>query len=561
MDGNITLLNTDISGDKTLVNSSISNETIINPEISGSTSIGPGTVFCGKYVVLERMKVQSGEADLYLCEYDGKKFVAKIYRRKDAVKDEVVNKLLSIKSDRVARVCDITEWDGFPVTIMPYYKNGSLQGRKFSYIELRQSIIPGINESLKVLHDNDIYHKDLKPSNIMLCDNEIDVAIIDFGISSVNMTEKSFIETRSGFTASYSDLETMAGYASKEGDYYSLGITIFELFTGYNPLLSPSEGERRRYASQRKLTFPPSMPEDLKNLIIAVTYPYDENSNKKDNPDRRWMYEEVKAWCERKEQIIPGSTSARNRNKFSYWFLDKEYLDIKSLTEALALNWEAGKKELFRGLLANHFKTVDHLDNTLAGICMDAEEAVAKREIDEDGCFFKTLYKMDPTLKEFIWKGRKHDSLRSFGKDLLEELRKDENRAVFDSSSLFKGRCLSFYWDHIKENEDDKRYEWISDLEEQYISRKSGSEEHLMIEWTLAYLLSEEKTFKFGGKLYNSISGFLNHMDEIGRGDTGKFNLACDKLMSTDGDITPAFEVWLSVMEKESVLRTWRDKY
>ncbi len=50
-------------------------------------------------------------------------------------------------------------------------------------------------------------------------------------------------------------------------------------------------------------------------------------------------------------------------------------------------------------------------------------------------------------------------------------------------------------------------------------------------------------------------------MDEIGKGDTGKFNLACDKFMSTDGDIATAFEVWLSVMEKESVLRTWRDKY
>ena len=47
-----------------------------------------------------------------------------------------------------------------------------------------------------MLHDKGILHKDLKPSNIMVGDNLKDVAIIDFGISSVredNNTKRGFV--------------------------------------------------------------------------------------------------------------------------------------------------------------------------------------------------------------------------------------------------------------------------------------------------------------------------------------------------------------------------------
>ena len=91
---------------------------------------------------------------------------------------------------------------------MPYYRFGSLQGKKFDYEHLKNHIIPALNEGLKVLHDNGIIHKDLKPSNIMIADNQKDVAIIDFGISSVREEGNTVVVTRTGMTPEYSAPET-----------------------------------------------------------------------------------------------------------------------------------------------------------------------------------------------------------------------------------------------------------------------------------------------------------------------------------------------------------------
>ena len=95
-----------------------------------------------------------------------------------------------------------------PFEVLPYYKNGSLQGRKFSLDELKKTIIPCINEALHVLHQNDIIHKDLKPSNIMLLDDNKRVAIIDFGISSVVEQGNTVLVTKTGMTPEYSAPET-----------------------------------------------------------------------------------------------------------------------------------------------------------------------------------------------------------------------------------------------------------------------------------------------------------------------------------------------------------------
>ena len=95
--------------------------------------------------------------------------------------------------------------------------------------QLKNNIIPALNEGLKVLHDNGIIHKDLKPSNIMLNADGRTVSIIDFGISSIREEGSTVIVTKTGMTPDYSAPETFRGLFLSESDYYSLGITIFEL--------------------------------------------------------------------------------------------------------------------------------------------------------------------------------------------------------------------------------------------------------------------------------------------------------------------------------------------
>jgi len=264
--------------------------TILNPALAegGGRFLEPGTVLCGLYTVESRLDVASGEADLYLCQYENVSYIAKVYRREAALKEDVAALLEGVQSPYVARLYEFSFLDGFPVEIIPYYKNGSLQGRQYTLEELRQTVIPCINEGLRALHAKGIIHKDLKPSNMMLADDQRGVAIIDFGVSSAKDRDSAVIVTKTGMTPEYSAPETFRGLFLEESDYYSFGITLFELFCGYIPYANMGAEEIERYLAVQRIPFPDSMPGELRDLIAALTYTDLTNRQDKHNPNRRW---------------------------------------------------------------------------------------------------------------------------------------------------------------------------------------------------------------------------------------------------------------------------------
>lgn len=96
------------------------------PETDSSVTISEGTIICDRYRVIKQMEVSSGEADLYLCTDGAEQFVAKVYKRQFAIKQEVIDALLTIDSPYVARLYQSGTLNGFPVEILPFYENGSL---------------------------------------------------------------------------------------------------------------------------------------------------------------------------------------------------------------------------------------------------------------------------------------------------------------------------------------------------------------------------------------------------------------------------------------------------
>ena len=322
--------------------------TAVNQDIAAaSRKLSAGVILAEKYEVIEPMKAETGEADLYICRCGGKKYVAKMYRRQRAVKQEVLAALKSIDSPYVASLLAVGEYGGLPFVILPYYKNGSLQGRRFSPEELRKNLIPCINEALRVLHQNDIIHKDLKPSNIMLQDDNKSIAIIDFGISSVVEEGNTVLVTQTGMTPEYSAPETFRNLFLEESDYYSFGITVYELFCGHTPYKNMNADEIARYTAVQRIPFPKDMPEKLRDFISGVTYFDITNRNKKNNPNRRWTYNEVLDWCKGKKLVIPGEggNAADDQAIPPYSFLGRKYKDLPSLITALAVNWSEGKKQ------------------------------------------------------------------------------------------------------------------------------------------------------------------------------------------------------------------------
>ncbi len=88
--------------------------------------------------------------------------------------------------------------------------------------------------ALEYVHSQQVIHRDIKPENIILDSNGY-IKLTDFGIAGI-LDERGFCNLRSG----------TPGYAAPEiyrrghlhcpaADFFALGVTIFELFTGARP--------------------------------------------------------------------------------------------------------------------------------------------------------------------------------------------------------------------------------------------------------------------------------------------------------------------------------------
>ncbi len=554
---NETVLNPDL-GNATVINPEIGQATATNPSLAAAaaTAIPAGTVLAGKYEIVETLSASTGEADLYICRYDGARYVAKVYRRQRAVKPEVITALKAIQSSCVAALFDAGVYNDLPFEILPYYKNGSLQGKTFTLEELKSTIIPCINEALHVLHRNDLIHKDLKPSNIMFLDDHEQVAIIDFGISSVVEEGNTVIVTKTGMTPEYSAPETFRNLFLEESDYYSFGITLFELYCGYTPYKNMSAEEIAQFTAVQRIPFPKDMPQALQDLIAGVTYPDLTNRNKKSNPNRRWTYEEVSNWCKGKKQVVPGEGSgfAAEKSIPPYTFLEQQYRDIPALVTALAAGWNDGKKQLYRGLLSAFFK---NFNPEIAGFCMDAEEEATRTAGKDDIIFWDLLYKIYPELNGFYWMGQTYESLPALGRDMLERLWKKDssNHAYWDG--VLGNKLLSNYLRKVNSKNESLAVA-VSALEASHAVANRGARDKMMNYYTMAYLLSGQKLYHVDGKWLKNVSELTAYMKSLLDSSYEEFENYCHTLIDYDDTLDVQLEAWLIAMGKRSELDAWR---
>lgn len=552
---NTTQLNPNVNS--TVINSEVGQETAINPNIVTATAnLSAGTVLAGKYEIVEPLSASTGEADLYVCKYNGAEYIAKVYRRQRAVKPEVITVLKSIDSPYVAKLFDTGIYNDRPFEVLPYYKNGSLLGKKFSFDELKKTIIPCINEALRVLHQNDIIHKDLKPSNIMLLDDNKSVAIIDFGISSVVEEGNTVLVTKTGMTPEYSAPETFRNLFLEESDYYSFGITLYELYCGYTPYKNMNAEEIAQFTAVQRIPFPKDMPQELQDLISAVTYFDITNRNKKNNPNRRWTYTEVDNWCKGKKQVIPGEGTGFGAEKAipPYTFLGQAYKDIPSLITALASNWNDGKKQLYRGLLSSFFK---NFNPEIAGYCMDAEEEATRTAGKDDIIFWDLLYKIYPELNGFYWMGQTYESLPALGRDMLERLWRNDKSNYSYWDSILGNKLLTNYLSKVK-SKNENLADAASALETAHNVGNRSKRDTIMNYYTMAYLLSGQKLFAIGEKRLKSVSELTAYMKGFLDSSYEEFEDFCHSMIDYDDTLDVQLEAWLIALGKRKELDAWR---
>lgn len=159
----------------------------------------------------------------------------------------------------------------------PYLVMEYLEGQTLS--ELLRSVHPlpepdavkiasRICEALEYMHKNGVIHRDLKPQNIMLC-NDGSIRIMDFGIaraqSARRLTFVGFTPTMG--TPDYMAPEQVRGSRGDERtDIYSLGAILYEMVTGEPPF----GGDSAYVIMNARVTGDPAAPRKLNSKLTPV---------------------------------------------------------------------------------------------------------------------------------------------------------------------------------------------------------------------------------------------------------------------------------------------------
>lgn len=157
-----------------------------------------------------------------------------------------------------------------------YYVMDYISGESFQELIKRKGSLPlediirflkPIGEALGYLHLNKMTHLDVKPANIMLCEDMTTPILIDFGLSrnydyaDMPTTTIGPMGISPGFSPSEQYVLSGTDTFTPKSDIYALGATFYYLLTG----LIPPEGPMN---DSRQLYFPEGVPLETRNAII-----------------------------------------------------------------------------------------------------------------------------------------------------------------------------------------------------------------------------------------------------------------------------------------------------
>ncbi len=219
---------------------------VVTPAPSGS--IGPGARF-GRYEV-ERHVGRGGMGDVYLVRDS-------VLNRKAALKtirvdtDLDAQQVIEIRQrfyreaqtagklthPNIVTVYDVGEDLGMSYIVMEFFEGHTLgqlmTKQRFSAAQVTH-VIYNAGLGLDYAHEHGVFHRDVKPDNIMISKAGI-VKVMDFGIARV--VESSLTKTGSVIgTPAYMSPEQFSGQKiDHRSDIFSLGVILYELLTGKKP--------------------------------------------------------------------------------------------------------------------------------------------------------------------------------------------------------------------------------------------------------------------------------------------------------------------------------------
>lgn len=211
-----------------------------------------GALISNRYDIIE--KIGSGGMSIVYKAKDTKlgRYVAiKILRDEFCYDDDFVAKFkveaqasASLAHINIINIYDVGNEEKVYYIVMEYVDGMTLK----EHIKIKEKLSNEetmrigacIASALDCAHTNHIFHRDIKPQNIMIT-NDGKVKVADFGIARI-ATEATIpvADMASGSVHYIPPEQAKSGHSDGRSDIYSLGITMFEMITGEVPFKADS---------------------------------------------------------------------------------------------------------------------------------------------------------------------------------------------------------------------------------------------------------------------------------------------------------------------------------
>ena len=342
---------------------------------AGSHLLQPGQHIDERYEVVSRFTSPTGEADVYRCcdLHEENDVVVKFYRPGIRPDLNVVNRLANQRNDNLVTLLDHGTWDGRFYEVQEYCAGGTAAEaaqqapmNETSFRRLVEHAVAG----LRVLHEMDLNHRDVKPSNIFYREaGRLTAVIGDYGIARA---EISGVTSRAAGTHEYKAPEVFHGTFTDKSDYYALGVTLLALLRRGAPF-QDEQGRLHRddvivdLKAREQIPVPADCPTSLAQLILGLT---------RYAAEPRWGHKQVRQWL-RGEPVFmdngqPDSDYRRGGISRHTYASDREIGTPVELATKLGRNFSRDNTyfqkvmgELFRGRitqwLADHWNTLSQV--------------------------------------------------------------------------------------------------------------------------------------------------------------------------------------------------------
>ena len=374
-----------------------------------------------QYKNLKCLSDTSGEAQVFLVENEGQEYVLKVYYPSFDVNKKLLQTIRSFDFEMIVRIYDFgktyVEGKHRYYELMEYLRGGSLNQYQLGgdMSQFRRIALQGA-AALAYCHNNNILHKDIKPSNFFFRDETHEELVLgDFGISSLLEQDGKAHRTSQARTPiyaapeMYSDVIDGVVELTSAADFYSLGMTLFALWLGENPM-SSNERVMMRQKNEGRLPRLNELPENVKLIIQGLTAV---------NPMSRWGYEQVEKWF-LGEEVAVDISSPFLRYKNFIVDPDRNLVadNVHELIPLLVENERLATGYLYNGRISQWLESCGNMK--LATVVKDI--IVNKYPVDQHAGLMASVYAMEPTYPYKDVAGNLCDDIHSVAISMLSYL-------------------------------------------------------------------------------------------------------------------------------------------